>query len=88
MNSKLKRANNLLSLSRHYLPDNLLKQVYYAQFHSHLSYGCQVWGLTPASISQTLILQKKAVRLMSFSHKYAPTNPIFKDLQILQLDDY
>ena len=24
---------------------------------------------------------------MSFSHKHTPTNPIFKDLQILQLDD-
>jgi len=87
MNSKLKRANNLLALSRHYLPSSLLKQVYYAQFHSHLSYGCQVWGLRPASINQTIILQKKAIRLMSFSHKYAPTNPIFKDLQVLQLED-
>ena len=87
MNSKLKRANNLLGLSRHYLPNNLLKQIYYSQFHSHLAYGCQVWGQTPASISQTTILQKKAVRLMSFSQRDAPSSPIFKDLQILQLND-
>ena len=87
MNAKLKRANNLLALSRHYLPSNLLKQIYYAQFHSHLSYGCQVWGLKPASLNQTIMLQKKALRLMSFSHRNAPTNPIFKDLQILQLED-
>ena len=50
MNSKLKRANNLLALSRHYLPSNLLKQIYYSQFHSHLTYGCQVWGQKPAAI--------------------------------------
>ena len=87
MNAKLKRANNLLALSRHYLPSNLLKQIYYAQFNSHLSYGCQVWGMKPTSITQTLILQKKAVRLMSFSHKDAPSSPIFKDLQILKLND-
>ena len=87
MNAKLKRANNLLALSRHYLPNNLLKQIYYSQFHSHLAYGCQVWGQSPASINQTTILQKKAVRLMSFSPKDAPSSPIFKDLKILQLND-
>ena len=87
MNAKLKRANNLLALSRHYLPRNILKQVYYAQFHSHLSYGCQVWGQSTNNINQTLSLQKKAIRLMTFSHKDAPTNPLFKDLQILQLND-
>ena len=87
MNAKLKRANNLLALSRHYVPNNLLKQIYYSQFHSHLSYGCQIWGQTPASISQTTILQKKAVRLMSFSQSDAPSSPIFKDLNIIQLND-
>ena len=87
MNAKLKRANNLLALSRHYLPSNLLKQIYHAQFHSHLSYGCQVWGLKPDSISQTITLQKKALRLMAFSQRDAPVNPIFKDLQILKLED-
>ena len=68
MNAKLKRANNLLALSRHYLPRHILKQVYYAQFHSHLSYGCQVWGFNDSYINQTITLQKKAVRLMTFSN--------------------
>ena len=83
VNAKLKRANNLLALSRHYLSNNLLQQIYYSQFHSHLAYGCQIWGQTPSSISQTTILQKKAVRLISFSHKDAPSSPIFKDLKII-----
>ena len=87
MNAKLKRANNLLALSRHYLPSNLLKQIYYSQFHSHLAYGCQVWGHTPSSINQTSILQKKAVRIMSFNNSDAHASPIFKDLKILQLKD-
>ena len=86
MNAKLKRANNLLALSRHYLPNNLLKQIYYSQFHSHLAYGCQVWGQSPASINQTINLQKIAVRLMSFSPRDAPSSPIFKDLKIIKLN--
>ena len=87
MNAKLRHANNLLALSRHYLPSSLLKQIYYAQFHTHLSYGCQVWGASFNSINQTITLQKKAMRLMSFSDNDAPTNPIFKELKILQLKD-
>ena len=87
MNSKLKRANNLIALSRHYLPNSLLKQVYYAQFHSHLSYGCQVWGHTSTLLNKMITLQKKAVRLMPFSHKDAITSPIFKELQILNIND-
>ena len=50
-------------------------------------YGCQVWGQTTANISQTSILQKKAVRLMSFSPIHAPSSPLFKDFNILKLED-
>ena len=65
----------------------ILKQVYYAQFHSHLSYGCQVWGFDDSYINQTITLQKKAVRLMTFSNSDSPTDPLFKDLKILKLQD-
>ena len=37
MNSKLKRANNLLAISRHYVFKELLLQIYYGQFYSHLN---------------------------------------------------
>ena len=87
MNAKLKRTNNLLAISRHYLPQNLLKQIYYSQFHSHISYGCQVWGFKINSISKTFLLQKKAIRLMSFANKDAHTDPLFKKLEIIKLQD-
>ena len=32
LNAKLKRANNLLAISRHYVPKKLLLQIYYGQF--------------------------------------------------------
>ena len=87
MNAKLKRTNNLLAISRHYVPPNLLRQIYYAQFHSHISYGCQIWGFNPNKISKTFILQKKAIRLMSFANKNAHTDPLFKQLEITKLND-
>ena len=87
VNSKLKRANNLLAISRHFLPTNLLKQLYFAQFHSHLSYGCQIWGHKINNLSQTFLLQKKAVRLITFSSINSHTDPIFKEQEIIKLMD-
>ena len=57
MNAKLKRANNLIAISRHYLSKELLLQIYYGQFYSHLTYGHQLWG--KGDIDQTITLQKK-----------------------------
>ena len=87
MNAKLKRTNNLLAISRHYLPPDLLKQIYYAQFHSYMSYGCQVWGCNPNSYSKTFTLQKKALRLLTFANKDAHSDPIFKELEIIKVKD-
>ena len=87
LNAKLKRANNLLAISRHYLSPNLLKQIYYAQFHSHLTYGCQIWGSKTNNTVQTSILQNKALRIMSFVDRYASADPLYKQLQILKLND-
>ena len=87
LNAKLKRANNLLAISRHYLTANLLKQIYYAQFHSHLSYGCQIWGSNTANTSQISTLQNKAIRIMSFADRYANADNLYKDLKILKLND-
>ena len=87
LNAKLKRANNLLAISRHYLPLNLLKQIYYGQFYSHLTYGCQVWGQDPNQIMKTAKLQEKAVRIISFADFNADPSPLFKAQKILKLTD-
>ena len=87
LNAKLKRANNLIAVSRHYVPKELLLQIYYGQFYSHLTYGCQLWGQNENRINQTSVLQRKAVRLMTFSHYQAHTNPLFNTLKVLKLTD-
>ena len=76
-----------MQLSRHYLPPSLLKQIYYGQFHSHISYGAQVWGYNQNTSESTYVLQKKALRLITFSNKYANSDPIFKQLEITKLKD-
>ena len=87
LNAKLKRANNLLAISRHYVSKELLLQIYYGQFYSHLTYGCQLWGQNENALEQTISLQKKAIRLISFAHYQAYCSPLFKNLKLLKLTD-
>ena len=87
LNAKLKRANNLIAVARYYVSKTLLTQIYYGQFYSHLTYGCQLWGQNENAIEQTITLQKKAVRLISFEHFQASSDPLFKNLSMLKLVD-
>ena len=86
LNAKLKRANNILAISRHYVPNDLLIKIYYGQFYSHLCYGCQLWRQNANQLSETLV-QKKAMRLISFAHFQAHTDPLFKDMKMLKIMD-
>ena len=87
LNARLKRTNNLLAISRHYVPKELLIQIYYGQFYSHLTYGCQLWGLNENAIEQTINLQKKAIRLISFAHYQEECSNLFKNLNLLKVTD-
>ena len=85
--SKLKRANNLLAISRHYVPKEILLQIYYAQFSSHMNYGCQVWGQNINERSPIFLQQKKTLRLITFSDFREHTSPLFNSLRILKIKD-
>ena len=67
------------------MPKDLLTQIYYAQFYSHISFGCQLWGQKLDEHSKTFLFQKKSVGLLDFKHFQAPSSPIFKDKKLLKL---
>ena len=51
-------------------------------------YGCNVWGLsTEDNIYKIEVLQKKCIRIMTFSDFNAHTHDIFKDLKIIKVKD-
>ena len=53
-----------------------------------LSYGVLIWGNTYISNIQPLvILQKKAIRIITFSEYRSHTSPLFKRLNLLKLID-
>ena len=70
------------------LPLNALLLLYKSFILSHLLYGVIAWGNCYSKYLDPLLkLQKKAVRLCTGSHYLAHTEPIFKHLRLLKLDD-
>ena len=86
--SKLSKANGILAKLRHFIPLSLLKTVYYAIFHSHLSYASIVWGQSLSLNSRIGKLQKKCLRIISFSNFNVETNQLFVNLEIPKVTDW
>ena len=88
LTKKLCRANGILSKARHYVPPEILRNIYFATFSSNLLYGSQIWGQSQKTITDSIHrLQKKAVRIMSFSEFREHSEPLFKRLEILKVQD-
>jgi hypothetical protein len=88
LRNKLSRALFFLRRARNFLPERALLTLYYSLFHCHLLY-CPVILSTAAitNINSICTLQRKAIRIITKSHRRADTTPIFKDLQILPFNE-
>jgi hypothetical protein len=88
LSKKLSRATGVLSKLRYNASLDICVQVYYAIFFSHLTYGCNLWGLSSEeNILKIERLQKKCVRILSFAPYNSHTNQLFIDLELLKVRD-
>lgn len=66
LSKKLNSCLYVLKRIKHASDDATTKIAYHALFESHIRYGLTIWGGTSASnLKKILILQKRAVRIMS-----------------------
>ena len=78
-----------------FLKSTMLRNVYYSLIYSHIVYAVQVWGSADKTeIDKILVLQKRAIRLISNKAKrpvnpgpLASTNPMFLNLEILKVNN-
>ena len=84
VSSKIARSVGVLNRLKRFLPANILRTVYNAMILPHLQYGILCWG---HNLSRLRKLQKKAIRAVSHKKYNAHTEPIFKDLNLLNIDD-
>ena len=87
---KLKLNSGIYALStcNKICPLNIRKKVYQSLFESHLRFGSIIYGsANPVHLKCIYLLQKKAVRLVAGAKYNSHTDPIFKSLNILKLED-
>ena len=88
LSKKIKRSIRVLSKIRYYVNINILIQLYYSLIYPFLTYAITIWGNTyESTLKQILILQKKAIRIITFSDFKEHTLPLFRELKILRLTD-
>ena len=85
---KIKRSIGILSKLRYYVTLDTLITLYFALLYPFLIYGILIWGNTyPTNIKPLFILQKHAIRLITFSKFDEHTSPLFKITSILKFFD-
>ena len=78
----------MLYKTRHYCPMSICRTLYFSIFNSHLSYGLPVWGQANKNYLERIKkIQKRAIRVITFSEYRAHTSPLFKKLKILNIKD-
>ena len=94
LSTKLSKNIGLLYKIRPFVNMKLMKTLYYSLIYSHLNYAIEVWGSADnIHMNRILILQKKFVRLITFSDKrqcdysFLPSNPLFYTLKFHKIHD-
>ena len=84
----ISRGIDVLPKVRNFVDMKTLVQLYHAIIVSFSSYGCVVLGNTyDHNIKPLQIIQRKAIRLITFSNFDAHTSPLFAKLNLLKLQD-
>ena len=78
------RMIGCLRAIKRYLSEHVLRKIYMALIQSKIYYGILVWGHVASKLSR---LQKQAIRVISKAKYNAHTNPLFKYLKILKIED-
>ncbi len=84
----MSRALYAIRQVKHLLPAESLRTLYFATLHPHLSYGILAWGNAPKSaLNRLALMQKKAIRYICKANYNSHTEPLFKNLNILNIWD-
>ena len=84
---RISKGISILSLIRHYVPQTILRSLYFTFINSHIDYNLLNWGTAPAATLETISSKtRKAIRIISFKNIEEPSMPLFKKHSILPLE--
>ena len=88
LSKKVSRGIGILFKLRDFVSTEILIQVYYSLIYPFLIYAVLVWGHTyKSNLHPLVILQKKAMRIMTFSGFREHSSPLFKRQKLLKFLD-
>lgn len=88
INKKISKSLFIIKQASHLLSTECLRTLYFALIHPYLNYGLLAWGNANVGVlHDTIILQKRAIRTISRSVYNSHTEPLYKELNILKLND-
>ena len=84
ISNKILRSVEVMNRLKRFLPQHIMKTLYFSLIHSYLNYSALAWGF---NCGRTKLLQKKAIRIITNSKYNAHTEPLFKAQHILKFED-
>jgi hypothetical protein len=85
--AKLSKSLYILNRVKQFISPTSLRRLYFSLFHSHLLYCINILSCTSqTNIYRILLLQKKAIRIISKAHYNAHTTPLFLENKIIPFD--
>ena len=86
--NKISKSLGIIHKASFFLNKQSLWILYFSMIYPYLQYRNLVWSNTYQTIMSRLqTLQKRIIRAINKSHFLAHTNPIFKSLYLLKLED-
>ena len=88
VSSIISRNLGIISRAKYLLNKELMLLLYNALILPYLSYCLVVWGSNyETNLKPVIIVQKRAIRLISGTGRIAHTSPLFRELRLLKLVD-
>ncbi len=84
ISNRISKSMSILNKLKHFIPIKTKILIYNSLVLSHLNFGILAWGFQSARLTK---LQKKIIRILSCRKYIAHTEPIFKELKLLKLED-
>ena len=84
--SKMSKGIGIMYKARQFWTKKALPMLYHAYIFPYMTYCIEVWGCaSQTQLNCLFLLQKKIIRIMSFSHYLAHTNLLFLPMEVLPL---
>ena len=84
ISNKISRILGIIGRLKKFLPTNILRLMYNSLVLPHLQFGILAWGFNMGRLEK---LQKRAVRIINCQKYSAHTDPLFKKLSLLKLNN-